>query len=121
TLALDDPLVADDTPTTASIDVIVEIGPDAFPDATNIVEVTTTTDETDATDNEAQDELQVDSPDLEIVKTASVEITEGGETFTYMFEVSNVDDDARADDVTVTDVIPADLRVVDVPATIGAP
>ncbi|WP_137845653.1 LPXTG cell wall anchor domain-containing protein [Microbacterium sp. 2FI] len=49
--------------------------------------------------------------EVEIEKTASVEKTEPGESFTYDLEVENVSTDAAADGVVVTDVIPADIKI----------
>lgn len=52
--------------------------------------------------------------DVQIEKTASVERTEPGKSFTYDLAVANVSDDSAADGVVVTDAIPADIRVTDV-------
>lgn len=52
--------------------------------------------------------------DVQIEKTASVERTEPGKSFTYDLAVANVSDDSAADGVAVTDAIPADIRVTDV-------
>lgn len=108
TLALDAPLTAGDT---ATVTVVVEATQDAVPSATNAAEVTTTTTETTTTDNTTTDLVEVHTPDLEITKVASVEEVKGGDVFTYTLTVSNVDPDAHADAVTVTDVIPAELAV----------
>jgi uncharacterized repeat protein (TIGR01451 family) len=110
---------------TASIDVIFVITADAvdgtlYPSTvTNEAVVTTSSEDTDATNDDDDASVTVHSPDLEIVKDASVTITEGGETFTYTLTVTNVDVSAFADDVTVTDDIPFDLAVVTPVADIG--
>ena len=105
--------------TSAQIQVIVALDGDALPSATNAVAVTTTTTDTDPTNNSDTDEVDVDTPDLQIVKTASSAIVEGGDAFSYSLVVTNVDTRAFADDVTVTDTIPADLKVTDDLTTVG--
>lgn len=52
--------------------------------------------------------------ELQIEKTASVEKTEPGKSFTYSIEVENVSDDSAADGVVVTDPIPGDIKVSDI-------
>lgn len=52
--------------------------------------------------------------DVQIEKTASVEKTDPGASFTYTLEVANVSDDAAAESVVVTDEIPADIKITDV-------
>ncbi|GAA5200743.1 LPXTG cell wall anchor domain-containing protein [Microbacterium jejuense] len=52
--------------------------------------------------------------DVQIEKTASVEKTDPGASFTYTLDVANVSDDSAADGVVVTDAIPADLKITDV-------
>jgi uncharacterized repeat protein (TIGR01451 family)/LPXTG-motif cell wall-anchored protein len=52
--------------------------------------------------------------DVQIEKTASVEQTEPGKSFTYTVDVENVSTDSAADAVVVTDVIPADIKITDV-------
>ena len=52
--------------------------------------------------------------ELTIEKTASVERTDPGKSFTYTLDVENVSDDSAAEGVVVTDVIPADLKITDV-------
>lgn len=49
--------------------------------------------------------------ELEVQKTASVEKTEPGKSFTYSIEVANVSEDSAADGVVVTDPIPGDIKV----------
>jgi uncharacterized repeat protein (TIGR01451 family)/LPXTG-motif cell wall-anchored protein len=51
---------------------------------------------------------------VQIEKTASVEKTDPGASFTYTLAVANVSDDAAAEAVVVTDAIPADLKITDV-------
>jgi uncharacterized repeat protein (TIGR01451 family)/LPXTG-motif cell wall-anchored protein len=51
---------------------------------------------------------------VQIEKTASVEKTDPGASFTYTLDVANVSDDSAADGVVVTDAIPADLKITDV-------
>ena len=51
---------------------------------------------------------------VQIEKTASVEKTDPGASFTYTLAVANVSDDAAAESVVVTDTIPADLKITDV-------
>ncbi|MFD4959660.1 LPXTG cell wall anchor domain-containing protein [Microbacterium sp. NPDC058389] len=51
---------------------------------------------------------------VQIEKTASVEKTDPGASFTYTLAVANVSDDSAADGVVVTDAIPADLKITDV-------
>jgi len=51
---------------------------------------------------------------VQIEKTASVEKTAPGSSFTYSLAVANVSDDAAAEAVVVTDTIPADLKITDV-------
>ena len=52
--------------------------------------------------------------ELQIEKTASVENTDPGKSFTYTLEVQNVSDDSSAEGVVVTDTIPTDLKITDV-------
>ncbi|MFE5407344.1 SpaA isopeptide-forming pilin-related protein [Microbacterium sp. NPDC056569] len=52
--------------------------------------------------------------DVQIEKTASVEKTEPGKSFTYTLAVQNVSDDSAAEAVVVTDAIPADIKITDV-------
>ena len=52
--------------------------------------------------------------ELQIEKTASVEKTDPGKSFTYTLDVQNVSDDSSAEGVVVTDTIPADLKITDV-------
>ncbi|MCC2033582.1 VWA domain-containing protein [Microbacterium allomyrinae] len=52
--------------------------------------------------------------DVQIEKTASVEKTAPGKSFTYTLAVENVSDDAAAESVVVTDAIPADLKITNV-------
>lgn len=52
--------------------------------------------------------------DVQIEKTASVEKTEPGKSFTYTLAVENVSDDGAAESVVVTDAIPADIKITDV-------
>lgn len=52
--------------------------------------------------------------EVQIEKTASVEKSEPGKSFTYDLAVANVSDDSAADGVIVTDTIPADLKITDV-------
>src|SRR5690606_28944153 len=109
TIPLTDRLALGDT---VSIDVVFVLNADAvdgslYPSTvTNDAVVTTSDVETDATNNDDDADVTVHSPDLEIVKEASVTITEGTETFAYTLTVTNVDDTAFAEDVTVTDDIP---------------
>lgn len=119
TVSLDAPLEAGDDPTTASFDVTFTINADAYASATNNVHVGTSTDETTAVDNYAADTVTVASPDLEITKSTSVSITEGGQEFEYTLQVVNVDDHAFADAITVVDTVPAEFMVVTDPADIG--
>jgi len=109
TIELDAPLPAGGSD---SIEVVASLGSASVPGVTNVAAVTTTTTETDATDNDASDPVEVDTPDLTIVKVASETLVEGTDTFAYTLTVANVDDDATASPVTVTDPIPAALRVV---------
>ena len=108
-LSLDGPLPAG---ATASVDVIVTVSADAVPTVTNAAQVETSTTETDDSDNSATDEVEVDTPDLVVSKSASLVTVEGGDTLTYTIGVSNMDDDARADQVVVVDQIPAELAVI---------
>jgi uncharacterized repeat protein (TIGR01451 family) len=52
--------------------------------------------------------------ELDVQKTASVERTESGGSFTYDIAVENISDDAAAESVVVTDEIPADVRITGV-------
>ncbi|WP_203582287.1 SpaA isopeptide-forming pilin-related protein [Microbacterium hibisci] len=52
--------------------------------------------------------------DVQIEKTASVEKTEAGKSFTYTLAVENMSDDAAAESVVITDAIPADIKITDV-------
>lgn len=119
TLTLDNPLPSGVSPVTASIVVVGTLGAASCPSATNAVDVTTTTSETTTSDNHNTDAVTVSSPDLEIVKTADATVVQGGDTFAFTLSVRNVDVDAGADAVTVTDTIPYDLRVLTDPADIG--
>ena len=58
--------------------------------------------------------LRRTSQRVEIEKTASVEQTDPGKSFTYTLDVENVSDDSAAEGVVVTDDIPADLKITDV-------
>ncbi|MEU1971682.1 hypothetical protein ABZ477_08490 [Microbacterium sp. NPDC019599] len=58
--------------------------------------------------------FQARHTELQIEKTASVEKTDPGKSFTYSLAVANVSDDSAAEGVIVTDAIPADLRITDV-------
>ncbi|MBD8023807.1 SpaA isopeptide-forming pilin-related protein [Microbacterium gallinarum] len=51
---------------------------------------------------------------VEIEKTASVQNTAPGASFTYDLAVENVSTDSAAEGVVVTDEIPADIRITDV-------
>ncbi|MFK4834629.1 hypothetical protein ACI3KY_02750 [Microbacterium sp. ZW T2_14] len=52
--------------------------------------------------------------EVQIEKTASVEKTEPGASFSYTLDVANVSDDSAAESVVVTDAIPADIKITDV-------
>ncbi|MFK4834628.1 SpaA isopeptide-forming pilin-related protein [Microbacterium sp. ZW T2_14] len=52
--------------------------------------------------------------DVQIEKTASVEKTDPGASFTYSLAVANMSDDSAAESVVVTDAIPADIKITDV-------
>ncbi|MFC0195856.1 SpaA isopeptide-forming pilin-related protein [Microbacterium arthrosphaerae] len=52
--------------------------------------------------------------DVQIEKTASVDKTQPGASFTYSLAVANVSDDSAAENVVVTDTIPADIKITDV-------
>ncbi|MDR7113589.1 putative repeat protein (TIGR01451 family)/LPXTG-motif cell wall-anchored protein/fimbrial isopeptide formation D2 family protein [Microbacterium trichothecenolyticum] len=52
--------------------------------------------------------------EVQIEKTASVEKTEPGKSFSYTLDVANVSDDAAAEGVVVTDQIPADIKITEV-------
>ncbi|WP_345801524.1 SpaA isopeptide-forming pilin-related protein [Microbacterium sp. AZCO] len=52
--------------------------------------------------------------ELDIQKTASVEKTEPGKSFTYSIDVANVSADSAASNVVVTDAIPKDIKVTNV-------
>jgi len=49
--------------------------------------------------------------EVQVEKSASVERTEPGKSFRYTLDVANVSDDAAAEDVVVTDQIPADINI----------
>ncbi|MDE0545316.1 hypothetical protein [Microbacterium sp. C7(2022)] len=49
--------------------------------------------------------------DMTVTKTASVETVQAGDSFDYNLAVANVSVDGAADPVTITDVIPSDIRV----------
>ncbi|MBD3942558.1 VWA domain-containing protein [Microbacterium sp. NEAU-LLC] len=49
--------------------------------------------------------------EVQVEKSASVEHTEPGTSFRYTLDVANVSDDAAAEGVVVTDVIPADVKI----------
>src|SRR5690606_8180765 len=115
-LALDEPLPAGET---ASITLIVLITADAFPGFTNVVTVETSTTETDYTDNQDEDPVEVDSPDLVIVKVADAERWQCGATSTYTLAVSSIDADAHANSGRVDDDIPAEIKVVTDIADVG--
>ncbi|KQP69625.1 hypothetical protein ASF40_17365 [Microbacterium sp. Leaf288] len=51
---------------------------------------------------------------VQIEKTASVEKTDPGASFTYSIAVQNVSDDSAAEAVVVTDAIPADIKITNV-------
>ncbi|WP_347978060.1 SpaA isopeptide-forming pilin-related protein [Microbacterium sp. ProA8] len=52
--------------------------------------------------------------ELEVEKTASVERTEPGASFSYTLDVANVSEDSAAEGVVVTDAIPADVKITQV-------
>ena len=52
--------------------------------------------------------------DVQVVKTASVQKSDPGKSFTYDIAVANVSNDSAADGVLVTDTIPASLKITDV-------
>ncbi|QIG38594.1 VWA domain-containing protein [Microbacterium sp. 4R-513] len=52
--------------------------------------------------------------EVQIEKTASVERTEPGKSFTYTMDVRNVSDDSAAEGIVVTDAIPTSLKVTNV-------
>ncbi|WP_243075619.1 SpaA isopeptide-forming pilin-related protein [Microbacterium sp. SS28] len=52
--------------------------------------------------------------DVQIEKTASVEKTDPGKSFTYDLAVANVSDDSAAAGVVVTDKIPSDIKITDI-------
>ncbi|HEX5859997.1 MAG TPA: hypothetical protein VFY91_17950, partial [Microbacterium sp.] len=52
--------------------------------------------------------------DVQIEKTASAERMTPGDSFTYTIEAENVSDDSAAENVVITDKIPADIRITDV-------
>jgi|GEM_PF-2193084 len=106
TATLDDPLPAHET---AVVEITATLTPASFPSVTNVVSVTTTTDETDPDDNSATDPVPVDSPDLRVVKTADAESVQGGDRLTYTVVVTN-HGGAHADVVTLTDTLPAELE-----------
>ncbi|WP_203582286.1 prealbumin-like fold domain-containing protein [Microbacterium hibisci] len=49
--------------------------------------------------------------EVQVEKTASVERTEPGKSFSYTLDVANVSEDSAAESVVVTDAIPADIRI----------
>ncbi|WP_061961359.1 isopeptide-forming domain-containing fimbrial protein [Demequina flava] len=119
TATLDSSLPAGDEGNTASFDIVVTVSEDAVPTVTNTATVTTTTAETTDEDNSASDDVTVDSPDLVVTKTTAADRVEGGESFTYILDVENVDARAFADGVVVTDVIDPDLAVTSDVDSIG--
>ncbi|HTH04596.1 MAG TPA: hypothetical protein VL916_01950, partial [Ilumatobacteraceae bacterium] len=57
---------------------------------------------------------QARQSDVQIEKTASVEKTDPGASFTYSLAVENKSADSAADAVVVTDAIPADIKITNV-------
>ena len=58
--------------------------------------------------------FQARATEVQIEKTASVEKTDPGKSFTYDLAVQNVSDDSAAEGVIVTDAIPADISITNV-------
>ncbi|MHC2997818.1 MSCRAMM family protein, partial [Microbacterium sp. HJ5] len=58
--------------------------------------------------------FQARHTEVQIEKTASVDVTEVGGTFSYDLAVENVSADSAAEGVIVTDEIPADLMITDI-------
>ncbi len=108
TATLDDPLPAGET---ATVEITATLTAASFPSTTNVVTVTTTTDETNPDDNEATDPVPVDSPDLRVVKTALAESVQGGDELAYSIVVTN-HGGAYADVVTLTDTLPVELAYI---------
>ncbi len=52
--------------------------------------------------------------EVQVEKTASVERTEPGASFSYTLDVANVSEDSAAEGVVVTDAIPADIKITQV-------
>lgn len=108
TATLDGTLPAGET---AVVEITATLTPASFPAVTNTVTVETSTDETTTDDNVSDDEVPVDSPDLRVVKTAEAESVQGGDELTYTIVVTN-HGGAHADEVTLTDTLPAELEYV---------
>lgn len=115
TCTLTDPLAvaADASPIT----VVADVTPAAYPDVTNVVGVTTSSDDTDDSNDEARDRVVVPPKvDLGIVKKLDGTLRVGANG-TYTLTVGNQGPTADPGVVTVTDQLPAGLTYVAAKAT----
>jgi uncharacterized repeat protein (TIGR01451 family) len=100
---------------TAGFTVSVRVGPQAYPTATNVAEVSTSTPEVDRPGelpDTATDTVSVPPQvDLSVVKTHRGQFTVGG-TGTFVLTVANAGPTPDPGPVTVTDRVPAGLRPV---------
>lgn len=94
------------------IDLVVTVGPEAFPTVRNIADVDTSTDGDNRDDNIATDDLGVPAQvDLSITKTHAADFVVGS-TGTWTMLVSNAGPTDDPGPVTVTDTLPAGTTFV---------
>ncbi|WP_244930731.1 isopeptide-forming domain-containing fimbrial protein [Nocardioides sp. W7] len=104
---------------TRTVHVTVQVDPARTTPVTNAVDVTTTTPDTAPGNNHSQVTTPVTPvADVSVTKTADGVDYEGGDTVTYTLVARN-DGPSTAQNVTLTDPLPADLTFVSV--TPGAP
>ena len=107
---LDDPLGPNED--AKPITVTVEVTADAYPGVTNSVAVTTSSDDTDASNDSDTDDVTVPPKvDLSVVKKLDGSL-KVGEDATYTLKVHNAGPTADPGVVTVTDQLPAGLSYV---------
>jgi uncharacterized repeat protein (TIGR01451 family)/fimbrial isopeptide formation D2 family protein len=104
---------------TRTVHVTVQVDPARTSAATNAADVTTTTPDTAPANNHSQVTTPVTSvADVSVTKTADATEYEGGDTVTYTLVARN-DGPSTAQNVTLTDPVPANLTFVSVAP--GAP
>lgn len=103
-------LPADPDAATEILEVTARVTPAAHPEATNVVTVETSTDETTLEDNDDEDTVEV-APLVDLAVTKDVDVDElvVGETATYTITVTNNGPTADPGPVTLVDALPEGL------------